>query len=55
MSGSNDIGEWYYSIPRFTRLWFTGSVIIPLTSRFGLIHPYNLVLLVKPIIERLQV
>ena len=36
MSGQ-DFSDWYKSIPQITRYWFTGSVIVPLAARFGLV------------------
>ncbi|CAF1436978.1 unnamed protein product, partial [Adineta steineri] len=30
MSGSNDLGQWYKSIPPITRVWFTASIVVPL-------------------------
>jgi len=55
MSASNDLGQWYKSIPKITRAWFTGSIIIPLAARLGLVRPQNLVLFVSPIIKHFQV
>lgn len=47
---SNEFKDWYYSIPKVTRAWFTGSVVLPLIGRFGLIDPYILVLMFEPFI-----
>jgi derlin-1 len=55
MSVSNDLGQWYKSIPPITRTWFTGSVIVPVAGRFGLVRPQNLLLFIKPIIKNFQV
>lgn len=33
----NDIGLWYRNIPDITRYWFTGSIVLPLAGRFGLL------------------
>jgi derlin-1 len=55
MSVSNDLGQWYKSIPPITRTWFTGSVIVPVAGRFGLVRPQNLILFVKPIIKNFQI
>lgn len=43
MSG-NDFKDWYKSIPQITRYWFTGSVVLPLVARFGIISAQSLVL-----------
>jgi derlin-1 len=55
MSASNDLGQWYKSIPPITRTWFTASVIVPVAARLGIVQPQNLVLFVKPIINNFQV
>jgi derlin-1 len=55
MSVSNDLGQWYKSIPPITRTWFTSSIIVPVAARLGLVRPQNLVLFVKPIIQNFQV
>lgn len=55
MSVTNDLGQWYKSIPPITRVWFTGSIMVPLAARLGLVRPQNLVLFVKPIFKNLQV
>lgn len=55
MSASNELGQWYRSIPKMTRTWLTGSVAVSLLARLGLVHPYNLVLLVGPTFKHLQV
>lgn len=36
---SNDIGDWYRSIPQITKYWFTGSVVVPLIGRLGILSP----------------
>jgi hypothetical protein len=55
MSTSNDLGQWYKSIPPITRAWFTGSIIVPVAARIGLVRPQNLILMVNPIIKHFQV
>lgn len=55
MSASNEIGQWYKSIPPITRVWFTASIVVPLAARFGLVSPVHLVLFVRPIVENFQV
>jgi Derlin-1 len=52
---SNNFGDWYRSIPQMTRYWFTGSVILPLAGRFGLLNPLNLILLFEPLFSKFQV
>lgn len=55
MSASNDLGQWYKSIPPITRVWFTSSAILPLAERLGLVSRFHLLLIVKPIIQKFQV
>lgn len=51
----SDLGDWYRGVPRFTRLWFTGTVALTLLGRFGLLNPINLILLYSEAVKRLQV
>lgn len=55
MSTSNDLGQWYKSIPPITRVWFTASIIVPFAARLGIVKPQHLVLFVQPIIKNFQV
>ncbi len=55
MASSNDLGEWYKSIPPITRVWFTGSIVIPLAVALNLVYPYKLVLSVDPIVKHFEV
>ena len=41
---TNEFRDWYQSVPRITRGWLTGSVVLPLLGRFGMISPYLCVL-----------
>ncbi|PIK50879.1 putative derlin-1 [Apostichopus japonicus] len=50
----NDIGDWYRGIPMVTKAWFTGSIVVPLVGRFGLINPMNLILSFPHIFYRFQ-
>ncbi|CAF0732832.1 unnamed protein product [Didymodactylos carnosus] len=54
MASSNELGQWYNSIPPITRTWFTGSVIVPVAARLGLIRPQNLVLFLDPLVKHFQ-
>ncbi|XP_048752583.1 derlin-1-like [Ostrea edulis] len=51
---SNDIGDWYRGIPQMTKYWFTGSVVVPLVARFGLINPRNLILIFESVVYKFQ-
>lgn len=51
MSGT-DFSDWYKSIPQITRYWFTGSVVVPLLARFGILPAQYLVLLFEPFINK---
>ncbi|CAF0964187.1 unnamed protein product [Adineta steineri] len=55
MSTSNDLGQWYKSIPPITRTWFTACVVVPFATRFKIVNPINLTLHVRPIIRRFQI
>jgi derlin-1 len=55
MSGSNDLGQWYNSIPRITRVWFTGSIIIPVAAALKVVYPGQLLLVANLIIKDFQV
>ena len=55
MSASNDIGQWYKSIPPITRVWFTAAIAVPLAARLGIVSPVHLVLFIKPIVQNFQV
>lgn len=54
MAGS-DFSDWYKAIPQISRYWFTGSVVLPLLSRFGILGAYSLVLLFEPFIYKFQI
>ena len=41
---SNDLGDWYRSIPQISKYWFTGSVILPLMGKLGLVNPVTMIL-----------
>ncbi|CAF0874108.1 unnamed protein product [Brachionus calyciflorus] len=43
-SGGSDFKDWYNNIPQVTKYWFTGSVVVPLLCRFGILNPYYLIL-----------
>ncbi|XP_057671748.1 derlin-1 isoform X1 [Diorhabda carinulata] len=49
----SDLGDWFRSIPVFTRYWFSGSIVFTLLGRFGIVNPYNLILLYEPL-KKLQ-
>ncbi len=55
MSVSNDLGQWFKSIPKITRVWFTSSIVVSLAARMGIVRPQNLVLFINPIIKQFQV
>ena len=55
MAGSNDLGQWYKSIPPITRTWFTSSIIVTVAAALDLVHSYRLLLLINPIIKHFEV
>ncbi|XP_067652128.1 derlin-1-like [Haliotis asinina] len=52
---SSDIGDWYRSIPQMTRYWFTGSVVVPLVGKLGILSPLWFILQFEPFIYRFQI
>lgn len=52
---SNDIGDWYRGIPQITKYWFTGSVVVPIAARFGLLNAQWLVLLFELVVYKFQI
>ena len=52
---SNDIGDWYRGIPKITKYWFTGSVIVPIAARFGLLGAQWLILVFELVFYKFQV
>lgn len=50
----SDIGDWFRSVPFFTRYWLALTVGFTLVGRFGLLNPYNLILLYEPL-KRFQI
>ncbi|CAF0842386.1 unnamed protein product [Rotaria sordida] len=54
MSASNDLGQWYKSIPSITRAWFTGSIIVPVAARLSVVNPFYLGLIVNRIIKHFE-
>lgn len=50
----SDLGDWFRSVPFFTRYWFAGTVLFTLLGRFGILKPINLILLYEPL-KRFQI
>ena len=51
----DSIADWFRSIPKITRWWFSLSVIIPILARFGLLNGEWLILWYEPLVYRFQV
>lgn len=51
----SDFKDWFDSIPKITRFWFAGSVIVPILSRFGLLNPFYLILELEPFLNNFHV
>ncbi|XP_026863014.2 derlin-1 [Electrophorus electricus] len=51
----SDIGDWFKSIPFITRYWFTGSIVVPLIGKLGLISPVYLVLWPEAFFHKFQI
>uniref|UniRef100_A0A0L8GRN5 Derlin n=1 Tax=Octopus bimaculoides TaxID=37653 RepID=A0A0L8GRN5_OCTBM len=52
---SNDIGDWFRSIPRITKFWFVGSIVLPIAARFGLLSPIWLILRYEFVVYKFQI
>jgi len=52
---TNEVALWYERMPKITRYWFTGSVVIPLLARFGILKAQHLVLLFDLFIYKFQI
>lgn len=44
-----DIGDWFQTVPFFTRYWLAGTLGLSILGRFGFISPYYLILLYEPL------
>lgn len=51
----SDIGDWFKTIPVFTRYWFGSTIALTLIGRFGIVSPYTLVLLYEPFLSKFQI
>ena len=51
----NSIADWFRSIPKITRWWFSLSVVFPLLAQFGLLDRLWQILLFEPLVYRFQV
>ncbi|KAG7277483.1 hypothetical protein CRUP_037354 [Coryphaenoides rupestris] len=40
----SEFGDWFNSVPFLTRYWFTGSIVVPMIGKLGLINPMHLIL-----------
>jgi len=52
---SNDIGDWYRNIPMMSKYWFTGSVVMPLIGKLGLVSAMTMILDFHSLIYRFQI
>jgi len=50
-----DFGEWFKSLPRFTRWWLALTVGFTLLGRFGLLSPQYLFLHYESFVHKFQV
>ncbi|XP_063218216.1 derlin-1 [Bacillus rossius redtenbacheri] len=51
----SDIGEWFKSVPLFTRYWFALSIGFSLVARLGIVNPYYLYLVPDLFIQKFQI
>ena len=52
---STDIGDWYRSIPLLSKYWFTGSVVLPLAAKIGLVGGMTMILHYEMVVYYFQV
>jgi len=51
----SDAQQWFYSLPKLTRYWFAGTVVLSLLGRFGILNPYYLILNYDLIFNHFQI
>ncbi|OXU24041.1 hypothetical protein TSAR_009009 [Trichomalopsis sarcophagae] len=51
----SDVGDWFKSLPIFTRYWLALTIIFSLIGRFRIIDVINLVLLYDPFIHNFEI
>jgi len=52
---SNDIADWFRRIPTMTKYWFTGSIVLPLLGKLGVVSIMMMVLDYSLVVHRFQV
>jgi len=52
---SNDIADWFRRIPTMTKYWFTGSIVLPLLGKLGVVSIMMMVLDYGFVVHRFQV
>lgn len=52
---TNDIGDWFRSIPQITRYWFSASIALPLVGKIGLVSPMSMILDSDLLFKRFQI
>lgn len=50
-----DFTDWFTNIPYFTKRWLSLTVILTLAGRFGILSPYNFMLIYEPFIKKFEV
>ncbi|XP_046681116.1 derlin-1 isoform X1 [Homalodisca vitripennis] len=51
----SELGDWFKSLPFFTRWWLALTAGVSLMGRFGILKAYNLILLYEPVVHRFQI
>ena len=51
----SDVGDWFKSMPIFTRYWLSLTIAFSLIGRFRIISALNLVLLYEPFIHNFEI
>jgi len=51
----SDVERWWRELPILTKYLFVGSLVVTLGANFGLLEPYNLVLIWPKVLKQFEV
>ena len=52
---SNDIADWFRRIPTMSKYWFTGSIVLPLLGKLGVVSIMSMLLDYSLVVHGFQV
>ena len=52
---SNDIADWFRRIPTMSKYWFTGSIVMPLLGKLGVVSIMTMLLDYSLVVHKFQV